>query len=68
MHNAFKVLFFGRIDKKNNYIKQPKLAVAAFAKAYETDRKSKEIFKNNPRMEVYGYPKIDDEDKGYCEN
>lgn len=63
MHNAFKVLFFGRIYKKNNYIKQPKLAVAAFAKAYETDRKSKEIFKNNPRMEVYGYPKIDDEDK-----
>ena len=62
--NAFKVLFFGRIDKKNNYIKQPKLAVAAFAKAYEIDRKNKkEIFKNNPRMEVYGYSEIDSEDR-----
>ncbi len=64
VHNTFKVLFFGRIDKKNNYIKQPKLAVAAFAKAYDIDRKCEEkVFKNNPRMEVYGYSKIDDEDK-----
>lgn len=64
LQNVFKILFFGRIDKKNNYIKQPRLAIAAFAKAYEIDRKSKEtIFKNNPRMEVYGYEKIEDEDK-----
>lgn len=57
LHNTFKVRFFGRVDKKNNYIKQPRLAIAAFANAYEIDRKNKNtVFKNNPRMEVYGYP------------
>ena len=62
--NTYKILFFGRIDKKNNYIKQPKLAIAAFAKAYEIDRNSKEtIFTNNPRMEVYGYDRIENDDK-----
>ena len=62
--NTFKILFFGRIDKKNNYVKQPKLAIAAFAHAYERDRKEKEpIFKNNPRMDVYGYTQISADDR-----
>lgn len=67
--NTYKILFFGRIDKKNNYVKQPKLAIAAFAKAYDCDIKQKMgVFKNNPRMEVYGYSKIDDDDKEDLKN
>ncbi len=47
-----KLLFLGRLEKKNNYIKQPILAVAAFAKAYQDDR---DIFTNNPEMNIVGY-------------
>lgn len=66
--NTYKVLFFGRVDEKNNYVKQPKLAIAAFANAYEKDRKENHgVFKNNPRMEVYGYSEINDTDKSALE-
>lgn len=59
-----QLIFFGRLDEKNRYIKQPELAISAFANSYKLHR---ELYENNPSMLVIGYDQITDTDKDRIE-
>ncbi len=56
--NSFSVITFGRVEENNNIIKQTKLAVASFAKAY---RDNKDEFEYTPQMRVIGYDKVNND-------
>ena len=53
----FRALTFGRLDPENDRIKQPKLAVHAFASAVKIaneDKDRPECFRKQPRMYLFG--------------
>ena len=57
--NRFTVLLFGRMEEKNDYVKQVKLAIAGFSRAYQRDLESPSIktFKGEPKLCIVGYSK-----------
>lgn len=56
--NTFRAIFTGRIEKKNNYIKQPTLAIAAFVRAIIEYPEAFAIEETEPTLDIIGYDEV----------